>query len=272
MAAKLPPVALTDAPLHFSERAKLTDNAMTRRLFETMERKQSNLSFNPDLTDADEVLRLADVVGPHICMMKTHCDILTNFTKEFVAALKQLSEKHDFVIFEDRKFSDIGAVVKGQYAHGPYAIAEWADVVTCHGVAGPGCLAGLAEVGVPLQRGCLLVAEMSTAGSLCVGSYTDACIDMAKDYKQMVVGFVCQRRLTADQGFLHLTPGIKLQQGGDGLGQQFNTPHHAIAVQGSDIIQVGRGIAQAEDPLAAAAEYRLAAWSAYLERFASKTN
>ena len=95
---------------------------------------------------------------------------------------------------------------------------------------------------------------------------TEQCVAMGIAFKPMMIDFVCQRRMTADQGFLHLTPGIKMETGGDGLGQQFNTPRHAIAVQGSDIVQVGRGIASAPDPLAAAKIYREAAWAAYLER------
>ena len=66
-----------------------------------------------------------------------------------------------------------------------------------------------------------------------------------------------------------LLPGVRLSGGQDDLGQGYLTPHQVIADRLSDAIVVGRGIFNADDPVAMAMRYRDAAYSAYRSRFAA---
>jgi uridine monophosphate synthetase len=249
--------------LSYSTRASYCKNTLAKNLFQLMENKKSNLALSADVTQCDALLQLADTIGPEICVLKTHVDILEDFTPAFSKSLSLLAKKHQFLIFEDRKFADIGNTVKHQYEGGIYHIADWADIINAHTLPGPGIIQGLAEAGLKQQRGLLLLAEMSSANNLLTPEYAEKTLAMAKQFEEFVIGFISQRKLSDDPHWIYMTPGVQMTSSGDALGQQYISPDTAIVKNGTDIIIVGRGIIQAADPLAEAKKYRDAGWNAY---------
>ncbi len=230
-----------------------------------MARKKTNLAASADVTTKQELLALADAVGPEICVLKTHMDIIADFDEDLLVQLRALAAKHEFLIFEDRKFADIGNTVKLQYSSGVHHIADWAQITNAHTLAGPGVVEGLKTVGKERGHGLLLLAQMSSKGNLLNDAYTKATVELAQAHRDFVIGFICQECVVDEPTFVYMTPGVKIQPQGDGLGQQYRTPRVAIVEQGNDVIIVGRGIYQADDPAAAAREYRQQAWAAYEE-------
>ena len=252
--------------LKYSQRAELCTNSTAKKLLNLIDSKQTNLCIAADVTSKAELLKIADELGPEICLLKTHIDIIIDFDQDLIIQLQRLSEKHNFLIFEDRKFADIGNTVKHQYQDGIYHIADWSDITNAHTVPGPGIIEGLKEVGLSKGRGLLLLAEMSPKGNLATGTYTEESLKMAKENKDFVIGFITMRQLIDDPCFINMTPGVKLIEGGDNLGQQYNTPTKVIQENKSDIIIVGRGIYEATDPIFEAKRYREAGWQAYQNR------
>lgn len=244
----------------FKHRASAAKNPVARQLFTCMHEKQTNLCVSLDVTKAAELLTLADQLGPEICVLKTHIDILTDFTPAVSSALQALAAKHQFIIFEDRKFADIGNTVAHQYAQGIYHIANWAPITNAHILPGPGIIEGLKSASKGKQNGLLLIAEMSSKDNFLTPAYTQACIELAEQHDDFVMGFISQHKLCDNPGFVYLTPGVHLHHEKDTLGQGYVTPHTAIVENGTDIIIVGRGITHAEDPVATAKQYRIAAW------------
>lgn len=249
--------------LSYSERAGYTTNETAKTLLKLMDEKQTNLCFSDDAITKKELLRFADLLGPEICILKTHIDIVEDFDQDLIVELKKLAEKHNFLIFEDRKFADIGNTVKHQYEHGMCHIVDWADITNAHILPGPGIIEGLRDVGLKKNRGLLLLAEMSSSGSLATGAYTEKAVELAEEYTDFVIGFICQQKLSENPGMVHMTPGVKIAKNTDTFGQQYNTPENVITKKGTDIIIVGRGIYEADDPLATAKEYRRQGWKAY---------
>ena len=79
-----------------------------------------------------------------------------------------------FVTLLLRKFSDIGNTVRCQYQNKAYHLTSgWAELVTCHAISGPGVIKSLKGVASE-GSGCVLVAEMSSEGTLASGSYTQS--------------------------------------------------------------------------------------------------
>ena len=133
----------------FAERAEKATHPLTRYLFRLMELKQSNLCLSADVTTARELLAIADKVGPSIVVLKTHYDLISGWDYNpqtgTGAKLAALARKHGFLIFEDRKFVDIGKTVQMQYTAGTARIIDWAHITNANIDAGKDMVRALAE-------------------------------------------------------------------------------------------------------------------------------
>ena len=257
--------------ISFSERAKLSKHPLTKALFKLMERKESNLCVSADLVRTKDILKLAQIVGPHIVMLKTHVDIIEDFNMEFVDKLRYYSKQFNFLLFEDRKFADIGSTVGSQYSKGLYRINDWAHFVNAHLAPGSGLIKALKEEASKAMepRACLLIAQMSSEGNLLPASYSDEAFKLANSNADYVVGFISQSRITSDPTLIHFTPGVRIAATGDDLGQQYVTPELAVSKHCADIIIVGRGIISelesVENLLSVTKEYQKRGYDAYLQ-------
>jgi uridine monophosphate synthetase len=259
----------TDAKKTFRQRLEIVENTRTKSLIETMLRKNSNLVISLDEPNNDIFFKILKAVGSEIVMVKTHVDIMESFDNQFLIELKELATKLDFHIFEDRKFADIGNTVRHQFQGGLYKISDWADFVTVHSVSGAGVLDGLMS-NLVNPPSAFLLARMSSKGNLISEDYTRRTIDMGKD-SENVTGYIghgtdvedlARFKAKIPEHQLLLMPGVQLQKGSDGLGQQYVSVAEAME-GGADLIIVGRGIIAAENPAQTASIYRKTAWDVF---------
>ncbi|MDP9211735.1 MAG: orotidine-5'-phosphate decarboxylase [bacterium] len=260
----------------YTDRAETADNPLARHLFGLMAEKETNLCVAVDETDPVRFLRIAEAVAPHVAVLKTHVDTIEQFTPKLTLELSSLAREHNFLIFEDRKFADIGQTVKNQYTTGAFSIIEWADIVNAHALPGPGIIQGLREAAeahdMAERRGILLLAQMSSADNLLDADYTKKVVAMAKENADFVTGFIGaglkalpSLAKQVPPGFIIFTPGAKIGGGGDTLGQRYASPDTLVDA-GADVLIVGRGIIQDPKPAVRAKEYRERCWEAYKQR------
>ena len=243
--------------LSYEEKLAAAEHPAAQKLLSIALEKKTNLIASADVMSTEELLRLADSVGPYIAALKTHIDILRDFHQDkTILPLIDLAKKHNFLLLEDRKFADIGNTQELQFTEGLYKISNWADMVTSHVIAGAQSLDCFRNVGV------VVIAGMSSKGALTDANYHEEAVKIAQEHPS-VIGCVSQTKIP--EQLLLFTPGVNADDEGDSKGQQYNTPEHVFRTLHTDFMIVGRGIYRAEDPEKAALAYKNRGWEAYLE-------
>ena len=169
----------------------LYKNDITKYLLQSIsESKKSKLIFSADISNCQKIIEIIEKIGKHIVACKIHSDMIDNF-ETYIPKLIELSIKHKFLIMEDRKFNDISYIVNMQYKK----FRNWVDLVTVHSLVTNDVLSVLS--------GCLIVANMSNNNY----NFKEKALQMAKDNKDNVVGFITQERIHMN-GMVCMTPGI----------------------------------------------------------------
>lgn len=98
----------------YAERSHSRDlGPLSVYLLRLMDSKRTNLAISANVTTTSELLRLAEDVGDHICVLKTHGDIICDFSEKSIKGLNEVSQRKRFLVFEDRKFGDIEGMSRG---------------------------------------------------------------------------------------------------------------------------------------------------------------
>ncbi len=247
---------------------------MAKTFMEVACRKKSLVCLAADKYTMAELFDLLNSVGSSIAALKTHVDLIDDWSKDEWNQFCTLAHEMDLLIFEDRKFADIGKISRRQMG-GIYNIGEWSDLVTAHLISGPDIVDGLQKAWSDAGRegGVLLLAQMSSRGNLLGPNYTSTVVEAGRVHPG-VFGFIGNgsnansvrelRTMVGDEKMIW-TPGVNLATGDGEMGQRYGDPYEAV-MAGSDCIIVGSGIHGASDPAAAAAAYAELSWKALLER------
>lgn len=230
----------------FTERSKMTKNSMTKTLFEIIDKKKTNLVVSIDFKCINQVYEIINQVKDSVCAIKLHSDTWENgsqIIKQYSEMIATMAIRHNFLVFEDRKFADIGSTVQQQYSQMTTRYNRL-DLMTVLPIFGEGTVTSLNEC---VKRsngnvGMMLVAEGSSVDNLFSPTFAHKCMDIAYKNDETVSGIICQRRVSLDNRFVYMTPGVHLSATTDGSDQKYRSPSDAIIRDDCDVIIVGRGI------------------------------
>ena len=104
---------------------------MAKTFMQVACRKQSLVCLAADRYTMAELFDLLETVGASIAALKTHVDLIDDWNMEEWKRFCERAQALDLLIFEDRKFADIGKISRKQMG-GIYNIKEWSDLVTAH--------------------------------------------------------------------------------------------------------------------------------------------
>lgn len=264
--------------LTFEQRLESCSNPLMRKLLQIIIDKKSTLCVAADIYPIETVIKLVHQIGPHICMLKLHMGIYQNERErlnDFYDQLCQLKKKHNFLLFEDRKYFDGNQAVQLDCA----GYFRYFDLVTVVPLLGDATFraieSAVQQAGLPEDepRGCLAICELSFGGASadrqelgCVSLDGPKILDIAQRNHKICAGIIAQKLKVQDPSLLiKASPGVHMSQTTDGRNQQWRTPE-AVVADGADVIIVGRGIVgQPEERWAdLAREYKEKAFQSYL--------
>lgn len=253
--------------LSYEYRLEKSNSALLRKLFKIIIDKKSTLCVAADLSSFDEIVKLVEKIGQHICILKVHTRRCGGNLEENLKTLYSLKKRFNFLLFEDCKFFDGKETIEADYA-GMYV--KYVDLVTVIPICGDGIFkaiengARLASLPDSEPRGCLSVCEVSFSGF--VGQDTGELVKITNRNSSICVGIIAQKLQVDDPySMIKASPGVHINKTTDGENQQWRTPDKVVG-DGADVVIVGRGIVAAPEqewePLAR--EYKEESYQAYL--------
>ena len=145
---------------------------------------------------------------------------------------------------------------------------DWLDMITIHGVFGQGTVDGLKKAvldNMDKDMGGLLIAESSSDGNFIDLEYRKKVRDLGQKNKEFIMGFICQEKMSGED-FLYFTPGVHLDKKDDEMGQRYRSVEEALVRDDCDVVIVGRGIYQANNPGETAKKYSEEGWQSMLKK------
>ena len=92
----------------WGERWSSNESVLAREWMRGCVKKQSLVVLAADKYDMEDLNQLLELVSPYVVALKTHVDLVTDWTPDAWGKFCNKAKDAGMLIFEDRKFADIG--------------------------------------------------------------------------------------------------------------------------------------------------------------------
>ncbi len=199
-------------------------------------RLEQKIIWAADVSSMKTLFVELDKYGKKIGILKLHIDTFSDFSIENLLKLQDYKKKYNLLIWEDRKFADIGHIMDRQIKNSAYCYQDWVDIFTIHGIAGNESVQYIINENPQFKW--ILVGQLSSTDNLITENYTEKCKEIYKSNVN-IVGMVCQEYLGPE--YIHIVPGISRNNEVDEKGQKYST----IASKSfADFFVIGRSISK----------------------------
>ena len=97
---------------------------------------EKNIIWAADLPSMKQLFEQLDIYGPKISVLKLHIDTFNDFSQENLLKLVDYKKRYNLILWEDRKFADIGNIMIKQIKNSIYYYLEWVDIFSIHCITG----------------------------------------------------------------------------------------------------------------------------------------
>ena len=197
---------------------------------------KKNIIWAADVPSMKILFEQLDIYGEKISILKLHIDTFNDFTQQNLLTLVDYKKKYDLILWEDRKFADIGNIMIKQIKHSIYYYLDWVDIFSIHCITGYDSLNSTINEFPKLKW--IIIGQLSSSENLITTDYTNSCKEIYHNIPN-VVGIVCQEYLGPE--YIHIVPGISKHVESDNQGQQYSSTEQKSF---ADFYVVGRSISK----------------------------
>ena len=197
---------------------------------------KKNIIWAADVPSMKILFEQLDIYGPKISVLKLHIDTFNDFTQENLLKLVDYKKKYDLILWEDRKFADIGNIMIKQIKNSIYYYLDWVDIFSIHCITGYDSLNATMNEFPKLKW--IIIGQLSSSENLIDKEYTNSCKEIYDNIPN-IVGIVCQEYLGPE--YVHIVPGISKHIESDNQGQQYSSTEQKSF---ADFFVVGRSISK----------------------------